>query len=47
VEARYPARVADNWPTDLGAGWLLGFEHNSRLRTMRIVYSEADAEGAP
>jgi hypothetical protein len=36
--------VAANSPTEPGAGWLLGFEHNSVLRTMRIVYSEADAE---
>jgi hypothetical protein len=36
--------VAANWPTELGAGWLLDFGHNSILRTMRIVYSEADAD---
>ena len=36
--------VADNWPTDLGEGWLLGFDRNSISRSMRIVYSEADAE---
>jgi hypothetical protein len=36
--------VAANWPTELGAGWLVGFDRNSRSRTMRIVYSQADAE---
>ena len=36
--------VAANWPTDLGSGWLLGFDRNSIHRFMRIVYSEADAE---
>jgi len=36
--------VAANWPTDLGSGWLLGFDRNSISRSMRIVYSEADAD---
>ena len=39
--------VGANWPADLGSGWLLGFDRSSQDRRMRIVFSEADAEGAP
>jgi hypothetical protein len=39
--------VAANWPTELGAGWLLGFDRNSTSRTMRIGYNEVDAGDAP
>jgi len=36
--------VGANWPTDLGSGWLLGFDRSSQDRRLRIVFSEAGAE---
>ena len=38
------AMVAANWPTELGSGWLFGFDRSSQDRRFRIVYSEADAQ---
>jgi hypothetical protein len=36
--------VGENWPAELGEGWLVGFDRNSISRTIRLVYSEADAD---
>ena len=35
--------VTANWPAELGSGWFLGFDRASNHRSIRIVYSEADA----
>ena len=34
--------IAANWPVELGEGWLLGFDRNSKLRTMYIQYVTPD-----
>ena len=39
--------VGANWPTDLGLGWLLGFDRSSKDRRLNIVFSEADIDGIP
>jgi hypothetical protein len=36
--------VSANWPTDLGSGWLLGFDRSSRDRRLNIVFNEAGIE---
>ena len=38
--------VAANWPTDLGLGWLLGFDRSSQDRRLNIVFSEAGVDGS-
>ncbi len=39
-KAELKEAVRANWPTEIGDGWILGFERNGILRTLTVRYLE-------